>query len=121
MNDKEKHYTLKNVRTELKKVKAAQESKRVKMQELKAAIKADGKRIRELEGIYESLCHESLQHQIATAWFKEQRLSPEQIGKILQLSAKIHDQVDTMDVDTVAQLVQEFGDAPAKNDDSGKT
>ncbi len=121
MNDKEKHYTLKNVRTELKKVKAAQESKQAKVQELKVAIKADGKRVRELEGIYENLCHENLQRQIATAWFKEQRLSPEQIGKVLQLSAKIHDQVDTMDVDTVAQLVQEFGDAQVKKDDSGKT
>ena len=61
MNDKEKHYTLKNVRTELKKVKAAQESKQAKVQELKTSIKADGKRIRELEGIYENLCHERSQ------------------------------------------------------------
>ncbi len=119
MNDKK--YTLKNVQSELRKLEAAQESKRAKVQELTAAIKEDTQHIKELEVIYDRLYHENLQHRIETAWFKEQKMTEAQILKFLQLSAKIHDQMDTMDVDTVAQLVQEFGDAPVKKDDSSKT
>ena len=121
MSDKEKNYTLKNVQSELRKLEASRESRRAKVQELTAAIKEDSQRIKELEGIYDRLYHEDLQRQIETAWFKEQKMTGEQIRKFLQLSAKIHDQMDTMDVDTVAQLVQEFVDAPVKKDDSGKT
>ena len=84
MNE-EKAYTLKSAERELKKLKKARDQKKSRIAALTAEMKADSKRIRELEGIYDRLYHEDLQRQIATVWFKEQRMTGAQIEKFLQL------------------------------------
>lgn len=109
MSDKEKNYTLKNVQNELKKRIAARDAKCARMKALKASIKEDTKHIKELDALCTTLHHEELQRQIATALFKEQRLTPSQITKLLQLSGQIHNQLDTMDVDAAAEAVKLLG------------
>ena len=109
MNE-EKAYTLKSAERELKKLKKARDLKKSRIAALTAEMKADSKRIRELEGIYDRLYHEDLQRQIATVWFKEQRMTGAQIEKFLQLSTRIHDKIDILDVATIVQAITQLSD-----------
>lgn len=108
--DNEKAYTLKSVQSELKKLKKSRDKKREKIQELTSGLKADSKRIKELESIYDKLFHEDLQRQIATVWFKENKMTGEQIAKFLELSTKIHDRLDVLDVATVVKAITQVCD-----------
>lgn len=110
MDEKEKVYTLKSVQSELKKLEKSRDKKKAKIAELTSEMKADSKRIKELEGIYDKLYHEDLQRQIATAWFKEQKMTGSQIQKFLQLSSKIHEQIDVLDVNVIVQAIMQLGD-----------
>lgn len=110
MSEKEKIYTLKNVQSELNKLQKSRDKKKAKIAELTADMKDDSKRIKELEGIYDKLYHEDLQRQIATAWFKEQKMSGEQIQKFLQISSQIHEQIDILDVNVIVQAIMQLGD-----------
>lgn len=106
----EKVYTLKSVQIELKKLEKARAKKKAKIQELTAEMKADSKQIKVLEGIYDKLYHEDLQRQIATAWFKEQKMTGKQIEKFLQISSQIHEQIDVLDVNMIVQAIMQLGD-----------
>lgn len=106
MNEKrEKNYTLKSVQTEIKRIKKGLESKESELRKISAEIKSDKKVLRELEGIYTVLYQESLQKQIAAAWFKENKMTGEQINKFLELSTKISDKIDELDVADMVNAV----------------
>lgn len=101
----EKQYTLKSAKSELAKLQKAKECKTAKIQQLRAEVKETNARIKELEAIYDTLCRENLQQQIAAVWFKEQKLSAEQIKKFLEISRHLHDKIDTLDVFTIVQAI----------------
>lgn len=106
MNKKsEKNYTLKSVQTEIKRMKKVLENKQSEIKKLSEEIKTDKKSLRELEGIYTNLYQESLQKQIASAWFKGKKLTGEQIAKFLELSTQISDKIDCLDVADMVDAV----------------
>lgn len=79
-------------------MKKALENKQSEIKKLSEEIKTDKKSLRELEGIYTTLYQESLQKQIASAWFKGNKMTGEQIKKFLELSTQISDKIDCLDV-----------------------
>lgn len=101
---KEKVYTLKNVKTEMEKIKKSRDKKKDRIKELNAEIKADNAKLKELEGIYQKLYNDSLQKQVTNVW-KEQKLSSEQIGKFIELSKQLGDKIDTLDVDDIMEAI----------------
>ncbi len=103
--NKEKPYTLRKVRSELKKLENSREQKKKKIKTLTEELKAENARIKELESLYDELYHEELQKQIYTAWFKKGTMTGEQVAKILELSKQIQDKIDILDVDTMVQAV----------------
>ena len=105
MSEKEKTYTLKKVTAELKKLNEAKEKKKAKIKELSDEIKATNSRIKELEVLHDQLYHEDLQRQIAEVWFKEQKMTGQQIQKFLELSRHLHDKIDILDVNMIVQAV----------------
>lgn len=110
MEEKEKIYTLKSVQSELKKLEKSRDKKKAKIAELTSEMKADNKRIKELEVIHDKLYHEDLQRQIATTWFKEQKMTGKQIEKFLQISSRIHEQIDVLDVNVIVQAIMQLSD-----------
>lgn len=105
MNDKEKQYTLKSVKSELARLEKSRQSKNEKIQQLRAELKEINVKVKELESIYDTLYHEDLQRQIAEVWFKEQKLSGDQIVKFLEISKHLYDKIDLLDITTVVQAV----------------
>ncbi|MCR5539241.1 MAG: hypothetical protein K6F71_00185 [Ruminococcus sp.] len=109
MNDntvkKEKVYTLKNVKAEMEKIKKSRDKKKEKVKELNAEIKADSAKLKELEGIYQKLYNDSLQRQVADVWFKEQKLSSDQIAKFIELSKVLGDKIDGLEVDEIVEAI----------------
>lgn len=101
----EKTYTLKNVRSEIKRIEVSREKKRDKIKQLNAEIKSDSIRLKELESIYDELYRNDLQRMIANAWFKGKKMTGEQITKFLALSTKIQDKIDILDVDKAAEII----------------
>lgn len=86
MADKEKGYTLKTVQSELAKLEKWKEKKRSRMQELMAELKAINAQIKELEAVYDRLYQEDVQRRIGIAWFEKQKLSKEEIERMLEIS-----------------------------------
>lgn len=105
MSEKEKTYTLKKVTSELKKLYETKEKKKAKIKELSDEVKATNSKIKELEVLHDQLYHEDLQRQIAEVWFKEQKMTGEQIQKFLELSRHLHDKIDILDVNMIVQAV----------------
>lgn len=106
MNDEnEKVYTLKSVQSEIAKLEKSRLKKKEKISNLTAELKADNMKMKELEKIYDELYHENLQQKIATLWFKEEKMTKEQIEKFLELSKNIHDKIDVLDVQTIVNAV----------------
>lgn len=104
MND-EKTYTLKSIRSEIAKLEKSRQKKKEKISILTAELKADNIKMKELEKIFDDLYHEDLQQKIATLWFKEEKMSTEQVEKFLELSKQIHDKIDILDVQTIVNAV----------------
>ena len=106
MNDEnEKIYTLKSVQSEIAKLEKSRQKKKEKISSLTAELKADNSKMKELEKIFDDLYHENLQQKIATLWFKEEKMTKEQIEKFLELSKNIHDKIDVLDVQTIVNAV----------------
>lgn len=105
MSDEVKTYTLKSVQSEIAKLEKSKQKKKEKISNLTAELKADNTKMKELEKIFDDLYHESLQQKIATLWFKEEKMSAEQVEKFLELSKQIHDKIDTLDVQTIVNAV----------------
>lgn len=101
----EKQYTLKSARSELARLEKSKEGKTAKIQQLRTELKEINAKIKELESIYDTLYHEDLQRQIAAVWFKEKKLTGEQIVKFLEISKHLYDKIDILDVFTVVQAV----------------
>lgn len=104
MND-EKTYTLKSIRSEIAKLEKSRQKKKEKISNLTAELKADNTKMKELEKIFDDLYHESLQQKIATLWFREEKMTAEQVEKFLELSKQIHDKIDILDVQTIVNAV----------------
>lgn len=105
MSDENKTYTLKSVQSEIAKLEKSRQKKKEKISNLTAELKADNTKMKELEKIFDDLYHENLQQKIATLWFKEEKMSAEQVEKFLELSKQIHDKIDTLDVQTIVNAV----------------
>lgn len=105
MSDENKTYTLKSVQSEITKLEKSRQKKKEKISTLTAELKADNTKMKELEKIFDDLYHENLQQKIATLWFKEEKMSAEQVEKFLELSKQIHDKIDTLDVQTIVNAV----------------
>lgn len=105
MNDEIKTYTLKSVQTEIARLEKSRQKKKDKISTLTAELKADNAKMKELEKIFDELYHENLQQKIATLWFKEEKLTSEQVEKFLEISKQIHDKIDTLDIPTVVNAV----------------
>lgn len=105
MSDEVKTYTLKSVQSEITKLEKSRQKKKEKISNLTAELKADNTKMKELEKIFDDLYHENLQQKIATLWFKEEKMSAEQVEKFLELSKQIHDKIDILDVQTIVNAV----------------
>lgn len=105
MSDKEKQYTLKSAKSELARLEKSRQSKNEKIQQLRVELKEINAKVKELESIYDTLYHEDLQRQIAAVWFKEQKLSGDQIVKFLEISKHLYDKIDLLDIATIVQAV----------------
>lgn len=105
MSDKKKQYTIKSAKSELARMEKSRQSKNEKIQQLRAELKEINTKVKELESIYDTLYHENLQRQIATVWFKEQKLSGDQIAKFLEISKHLYDKIDLLDIATIVQAV----------------
>lgn len=106
MNDEnEKVYTLKSVQSEIAKLEKSRLKKKEKISNLTAELKVDNTKMKELEKIYDELYHEDLQQKIAKLWFKEEKMTKEQVEKFLELSKNIHDKIDALDVQTIVNAV----------------
>lgn len=105
MSDENKTYTLKSVQSEIAKLEKSRQKKKEKISSLTAELKADNVRMKELEKTFDDLYHEDLQQKIATLWFKEEKMSKEQIEKFLELSKNIRDKIDVLDVQTIVNAV----------------
>lgn len=101
----EKNYTLKSVTNEIEKTRKSIDSKQENIKKLTGEIKAEKKKLKELEHTYIMLHNESLQRQIAAAWFKNNTMTPEQIEKFLELSMKIQDKINILDVSDMVDAV----------------
>ncbi len=102
---KEKPYTLKTARTEIKRLEQMLQKKKESAAKLKIDIKAINKQLKELRAIHENLEHEYLQNQITAAWFKEKKLSGEQITKLLELGKQLGDKIDNLSVGAITEAV----------------
>ena len=101
----ERVHNLKSVMAEIQRVSRQRDKKTEKVRELNAEIKADNARLKELKNTYDQLQNESLQQQIADAWFKEEKLSGEHIAKFLELSRQLKEKIDVLDVETIVKAV----------------
>ena len=101
----ERVQNLKSVMAEIQRVSRQRDKKTEKVRELNAEIKADNARLKDLKNTYDQLQNESLQQQIADAWFKEEKLSGEQIAKFLELSRQLKEKIDVLDVETIVKAV----------------
>ena len=101
----ERVHNLKSVMAEIQRVSRQRDKKTEKVRELNAEIKADNARLKDLKNTYDQLQNESLQQQIADAWFKEEKLSGEQIAKFLELSRQLKEKIDVLDVETIVKAV----------------
>ena len=104
-SENEKNYTLKSVKSEISRLEKSREKKKEKIKVLTAELKEDNTRMKELEKIFDELYHEDLQQKIATLWFKEEKMTGEQIAKFLEISKQLHDKIDILDVQTVVNAV----------------
>ncbi|MDE6678546.1 MAG: hypothetical protein K2K02_05850 [Ruminococcus sp.] len=121
MNDEnEKIYTLKSVQSEIAKLEKSRQKKKEKISNLTAELKADNSKMKELEKIFDDLYHENLQQKIATLWFKEEKMTKEQIEKFLELSKNIHDKIDVLDVQTIVNAVTYAYNKQRNETESGK-
>lgn len=107
-NDEEKIYSLKTVQTEISRLQKSMDKKREKIESLTAELKADKSHMKELEKLADELQKSELKEKIAKVWFDEEKMTGEQIEKILELSRHIHDKLDVLDVRDVAEIVTEF-------------
>ena len=89
----------------MEKIKKSRDKKKDKVKELNAEIKADSAKLKELEGIYQKLYNDSLQRQVADVWFKEQKLSSDQIAKFIELSKVLGDKIDGLEVDEIVEAI----------------
>lgn len=112
----EKNYTVKTVKTELDRLEKTIKKKFDKLEQLKSEIKAEEKRKKELEKIYETLNTAALQQQITEAWFKGKKMTGEQIAKILEISDKISDKIDNLDVGTAVKAISQAYDEQKKDE-----
>ncbi len=101
----ERVHNLRSVMAEIQRVSRQRDKKTEKVRELNAEIKSDNARLKELKNTYDQLQNESLQQQIADAWFKEEKLSGEQIAKFLELSRQLKEKIDVLDVETIVKAV----------------
>lgn len=121
MNDEnEKVYTLKSVQSEIARLEKSRQKKKEKISNLTAELKEDNTKMKELEKIYDNLYHESLQQKIATLWFREEKMSAEQVEKFLELSKQIHDKIDTLDVKTIVNAVTHAYNKQLSEDENKK-
>lgn len=104
-SENEKNYTLKSVKSEISRLEKSRERKKEKIKILTAELKEDNTRMKELEKIFDELYHEDLQQKIATLWFKEEKMTGEQIAKFLEISKQLHDKIDILDVQTIVNAV----------------
>ena len=107
-NDDEKVYSLKTVQTEIARLQKSMDKKREKIESLTVELKADKSHMKELEKLADELQKSELKEKIAKVWFDEEKMTGEQIEKILELSRRIHDKLDVLDVRDVAEIVAEF-------------
>lgn len=105
MNEEEKVYTLKSVQTEIARTEKSKQKVKEKINALTDELKAYNKKMKELEKIFDNLYHEKLQQKISILWFKEEKMTAEQVEKFLEISRLIHDKIDTLDIQTVVNAV----------------
>ncbi len=111
----EKIYTLKSIQSEIARLEKSRLKKKEKISSLTAELKADNVRMKELEKTFDNLYHEDLQQKIATLWFKEEKMTGEQVTKFLELSKHIHDKIDILDVQTIVNAVNNVYDNSVKS------
>jgi predicted nuclease with TOPRIM domain len=103
MNTKKQTST--GVMAEIERIRKNNARRNEKITQLRGEIVADNGKIKELERLHESLCQEEMQHRIAKLWFKEKKLSDEQIMKFLAISEQIGDQIDTIDTGAIIAAI----------------
>ena len=121
MNEEEKVYTLKSVQTEIARTEKSKQKVKEKINALTAELKAYNKKMKELEKIFDNLYHEKLQQRISILWFKEEKMTAEQVEKFLEISRLIHDKIDTLDIQTVVNAVTYAYNNQRSEDESKKS
>jgi len=109
MNDKndkkEKKPTSKSVMIEIERTKKNNAKRTARIAELKKEIVSGNAKIKELEKQYSTLYQAELISKIADVWFKEQKLTDEQIKKFLELSKQVGGRIDKLDMDTIVKAI----------------
>lgn len=116
------NYTLKTAKAEISKIQKAIEKKKEKINDLNKELRSDNVHLKEMEAIYDKLNNEDLQKKIAETWFKGNKLTGEQINKFLELSTKISDKIDILDVnDVVKAVATTYNEKKEKNGSNNAT
>jgi|GEM_PF-4657823 len=103
MNTKKQTST--GVMAEIERIRKNNTRRNERITQLRGEIVADNAKIKELERLHETLCQEEMQHRIAKLWFKEKKLTDEQIMKFLAISEQIGDQIDSVDTGTIIAAI----------------
>lgn len=103
----EKKYTLKTAQSELNKLEEKKLKKMAELEAVKNEIKEIDISIKNINKTIDKLNSESLKKQMSEALFENSGLTNEQISKLLELSQKIGDKIDNVDVDELVSIIPE--------------
>jgi len=103
----EKKQTSKSVMREIEKAERTLQNRMNKIQELKNEISEISKNKKEFIKLYEILYQEELKSKIATAWFKEQKMTDKQILKLIEVGSQTYDKIDILETNVVVNAVNQ--------------
>lgn len=101
----EKKYTLKTAQSELNKLEEKKLKKMAELEAVKNEIKEIDISIKNINKTIDKLNSENLKKQMSEALFENSGLTNEQISKLLELSQKIGDKIDNVDVDELVSII----------------
>lgn len=106
LNTAEKTYTLKSIHATIAKIEKKKENNKEKIKQLTKEINSYNAKIKELEGIYDKLYKEDIQRQLEIKWFKDCKMTAEEVAKFIELGKKLHEKINILDIDEVIEAVE---------------
>ncbi|MDR2558443.1 MAG: hypothetical protein LBC86_02720 [Oscillospiraceae bacterium] len=100
-----KNRTSGGVMAEIERIRKTNTRRNEKIAQLRREITADNAKIKELEKLYETLNQAELQHKISKLWFRDKKLTDEQVLKLLELGEQIGDRIDMLDTSAIVDAI----------------